>query len=164
MRYCSNCRAEIPEGEQTCPECGVYAGDVFDGKIRREKRPLSAALLALLFLAVLAGGYAVWFNRFRKEPATVNPPLPSTRVVKDRPGGSYRGRNARLTQAEATRLLVAHLVESRRLSADCVVVLSTGYRDDTYRFNAFNHCDQTRLGRWQVSGRSGKVTVASGVM
>jgi hypothetical protein len=157
MRYCSNCREELPDEANECPACGVYAGDVFDGKIKRERRPVSATLLALLLLAAIGAGYAVWMNRIRKEPEAPKPQAPPTRVVKDRPGGAVRGRNAKLSEAEATRILVAHLVETRGLRRECVVVMSNGYRDDTYRFTAYNHCDQTRLGRWQVSGRSGKV-------
>lgn len=135
----------------------MYAGDLFDGKIRREKKPVSALLLALLLLAVIAAGYAVWMNRFRREPEVPRPQAPPVRVVKDRPGGAHRAGNAKLTEAEAMRILVAHLVETRGVKTECVVVLSNGYRDDTYRLTAFNHCDQTRLGKWQVSGRTGKV-------
>jgi hypothetical protein len=157
MRYCSNCRAELTDDTTSCPECGVYTGDLFDGKVRREKKPVSALLLALLLLAAIAAGYAVWMNRFRSEPETPKPEAPPVRVVKDRPGGASRPRNAKLTEAEAIRILVAHVVETRGLRKECVVVMSNGYRDDTYRLTAFNHCDQTRLGKWQVSGRTGKV-------
>lgn len=157
MRYCSNCRAELPDKADSCLECGVYAGDLFDGKIKREKKPVSAGLLALLFLAIVGAAYAVWMNRFRAEPVAPKPEAPPVRVVKDRPGGATRGRNAKLTEAEAIRLLVAHLVETRGVKKECVVVMSNGYRDDTYRLTAFNHCEQTRLGKWQVSGRTGKV-------
>lgn len=135
----------------------MYAGDLFDGKIRREKKPVSAGLLALLFLAIVGAAYAVWMNRVRVEPAAPKPEAPPVRVVKDRPGGAARGRNAKLTEAEAIRLLVAHLVETRGVKKECVVVMSNGYRDDTYRLTAFNHCEQTRMGKWQVSGRTGKV-------
>ncbi|HEX7809591.1 MAG TPA: zinc ribbon domain-containing protein [Thermoanaerobaculia bacterium] len=156
-RYCSNCRAELPDKATNCPECGVYAGDLFDGKFKREKRPVSAGLLALLFLAMIGAGYAVWMNRFRKEPEVPKPDAPPTRVVKDRPGRVQRGRNAKVTEAEAIRILIAHLVETRGLKKECVVVMSNGYRDDTYRLTAFNHCEQTRLGKWQVTGRTGEV-------
>ncbi|MGN6184762.1 MAG: hypothetical protein ACTHQM_14020, partial [Thermoanaerobaculia bacterium] len=147
----------LPDQADSCPECGVYAGDLFDGKIKREKKPLSAGLLALLLLAIIGTGYAVWFNRYRKDPETAKPEAPPTRVVKDRPGASEKPRNAKLTQAEAIRILVAHLVETRGVKRECVVVMGEGYRDDTYRFTAFNHCDKTRMGKWQVSGRTGKV-------
>jgi hypothetical protein len=135
----------------------VYAGDLFDGKIKREKRPVSATLLALLFLAVIGAGYAVWMNRFHKEPEAPKPDAPPVRVVKDRPGRATRGLYANVTEAEAIRILVAHLVETRGLKKECVVVMSNGYRDDTYRLTAFNHCEQTRLGKWQVKGRNGEV-------
>jgi predicted nucleic acid-binding Zn ribbon protein len=147
MRYCSNCRTEIPEGESYCPQCEEYAGDVFDGKIRREKRPLSAGLLALLILAVIAAGAAVWYNRFRSEARTPTPASPSTRVVAGRPGDA---RASSRTQAEATRLLVAHLVAERSVTKDCLVVVHEGRRGSSYRFRAHNRCESTRLGRWEV--------------
>ncbi len=136
----------------SCPACGVYAGDVFDGKIRREKRPVSATLLALLVLALVGAGYAVWMNRFRKEPVAPKPQAPPVRVVKDRPGGSPRRADATVTEPEAIRILVAHLVESRGIRKECVVVMSLGYRNGAYQFTAFNHCEKTRLGKWQVKG------------
>lgn len=147
MRYCSNCRSEIPEGESYCPQCEQYAGDVFDGKIRREKRPLSAGLLALLLLAVIAAAAAIWYNRFRPEERTATPATPSTRVVAGRPGDA---RATSRTQAEATRLLVAHLVAERAVTKECLVVVHEGRRANVYRFRVHDRCEHTRLGRWEV--------------
>jgi hypothetical protein len=138
----------------------VYAGDLFDGKVKRERKPISAALLALLLLAIAGAAYAVWMNRFRREPEIVRPPVPPTRVVSDRPGAARKARNASVTEAEAIRILVAHLVETRRVKRECVVIMSNGYRDGTYRLTAFNHCEQTKMGKWQVGARTGDVKSA----
>lgn len=151
-RYCSNCRAELPPKTESCPECGVYAGDVFDGRMPREKKPVSLLLLLFLALAIGAALYALWMNRIRKEPETVRPEAPAVRVVGDRPGGARRGATADVTEAEAIRILVAHLVEERQLERTCVVVKSNGYRDGAYQLTAFNHCEQTRMGAFRVTG------------
>src|ERR1051326_5984888 len=49
-RYCTECRAAIPKGESVCPTCGVYAGDVFDGKLPRRRRrwPWGIAVLSAI--------------------------------------------------------------------------------------------------------------------
>lgn len=153
MRYCSNCRGELQTSDTSCPACGVYAGDLYDGKVvKREKRPVSVHLLALLFLASIAAGYAVWMNRFREEPEAAKVEAPPVRVVKDRPGGSKQGGSARITEAEAIRILIAHLVETRGMQRQCIVVMSKGYREGTYHLSAYQHCEKTRLGQWKVDG------------
>jgi hypothetical protein len=151
-RYCSNCRTEIPEGESHCPQCGEYAGDVFDGRIAKpEKRPVSVTLLALLLLAILGAGYAVWFNRDRLTQVSrkEKPAAPPVKVVADRPGGKK-------DRAEATRRLIAYFVEERGLKKECVVLAQLQPQGESHRFRAFDRCDQTRLGRWQV--RNGEVS------
>src|SRR5438270_4038418 len=63
-RYCTECRAPIPKGESVCPACGVYAGDVFDGKLPRKRRSRAWLwLIALLVGACLAG----WIYMMRSQ-------------------------------------------------------------------------------------------------
>ncbi len=59
-RYCSNCRAELPEDVDSCPECGVYAGDLFDERSLRPRtrRGFWWALIAAIVEAVASGGHA----------------------------------------------------------------------------------------------------------
>jgi len=153
MRNCSNCDAELRKDATSCPECGVFAGEFVDGQVKnkeRDKRPPSIHLIVLLILAIGAAGYGVWMNRFREEPAEAPKPVaPPVRVVKDRPGGN-------VTEAAAIRILVAHLVETRGVKRECVVVMSKGFHDHAYELSAFNHCEKTRLGTFRVT-RSGEV-------
>jgi hypothetical protein len=163
-RYCSNCRAELPPRATECPACGVFAGDVFDGrKPRPPRRP--SGLLFFLLVVVILGGAAWWFvqERQKQEAARLDtppPPLPSVRVVGDRPGGARRATGAAISEAEAIRVLRRHLVATLKISNDCLGVLSALPRDGAYILTAINGCDHTRLGRWRVDGRTSAVTRA----
>lgn len=160
-RYCSNCRAELLPKADSCPACGVYAGDVFDGKIRREKKPSSWGFwVFVLLLAMIAAGYAVWMN-VRPEKAPPRETPPETRVVKDRPGGARKARGAAVSQAEAIRLLRRHLVTAKNIKNDCLALLSAGDRKGAYVFNVFDRCGDVRLGRWRVDAKTGEVSAAS---
>lgn len=160
-RYCSNCRAELPPNADSCPECGVYAGDVFDGRIRREKKPSSWGFWTfVLLLAIGAAAYAVWMN-VRPERQAPREVAPETRVVKDRPGGARKAKGASVNEAEAIRLLRRHLVETKNINNDCLALLSAGNRKGGYVFNVYDRCGDVRLGRWRVDGKSGAVSAAS---
>src|SRR5438094_5482332 len=80
-RYCTECRAAIPKGESVCPACGVYAGDIFDGKLPKQRRSRAWWWLALIVVAAAAG----WM--FAPWPREAHPrrPLPPARphVIKD---------------------------------------------------------------------------------
>jgi hypothetical protein len=112
-RLCSNCRAPLPDDVEACPECGVYAGDMYDERVHRPKTRfrLFAVLLAL---ALIAGGAAVWWNAQQALPEkrTKDAEPPSVRVVGDRPGGARRAQGAVVNEAEAIRLVRRHLVET----------------------------------------------------
>lgn len=160
-RYCSNCRAVLPEDADSCPECGVYAGDLYDERVHQPKTRflLFATLLAL---ALAGGGAAVWWNaRYAlPEKKARAAETPSVRVVGDRPGGARRAPGAVVNEAEAIRLVRRHLVETTGVRADCVAMLGQGFRNGAYLVNAHDRCASTRLGRWRVDGRSGSVTRA----
>ena len=156
-RYCTNCRAEIPPKADSCPVCGVYAGDVFDGTWPRKKSRVGL-WLTLLVLALAAAAAAVWFER--KTAATardVPPELPPVRVVSDRPGGSRRAKGARVTEAEAVRLLRRRILSTTRISNDCLVLIGDRGRSD-YAFTAHDRCSEVRLGRWRVDPKSGEAS------
>lgn len=162
-RYCSNCRAELPRRAAECPACGIYAGDVFDGVLPRERaaRRRRVIVLAVVLLAVIAVVIAVRFIDFDSPPwrdaNTVE--APSTRVVGDRPGVTRRAEGSTLTEAEAMRIVRRHLVAADGGPAnDCIALMSNGYSDRAWVITAYNRCDNTRLGRWKVDGRTGDVS------
>jgi hypothetical protein len=160
-RFCSNCRAALPKDADSCPECGVYAGDLYDERVHRPKTRFTL-FAALLALALLAGGAAVWWNTRHglpeKKPKAAE--VPSVRVVGDRPGGARRAPGAVVNEAEAIRLVRRHLVETAGVRADCVAILGQGSRNGSYLVNAHDRCASTRLGRWRVDGKSGAVARA----
>jgi hypothetical protein len=168
-RFCSNCREEIPESESACPSCGVYAGDVFDGRMPEDRKKRRRLVVLLLLLVVVAAG--AWMlsrtplvpfverqvERWAGVDQTPAPVVPPARVVGDRPGGARRGAGAALTEAEAIRLLRREIVARREIGDDCVVVMSRGYEQGVYGMTAFDRCANVRLGEWTVEGRSGEV-------
>ncbi len=111
---------------------------------------------------------AAWFfipNRpeipWQREPApAAKPEPPATRVVKDRPGGARHTAGATINEAEAIRLLRRHLVNNGKVTNDCLAILSNGSRAATYRLTAYNRCDNTRLGRWAVDGKTRAIAPA----
>jgi len=157
-RLCSNCRAALPEDAESCPECGVYAGDLYDERVHRPKTRfrLFATLLAL---ALSAGGAAVWWNARNALPEkrAKGAEPPPVRVVGDRPGGSRRAAGAVVNEAEAIRLVRRHLVETTGIRGNCVALLSRGSSKGAYLVNAHDRCTSTRLGRWRVDGKTGAV-------
>lgn len=160
-RFCSNCRAPLPEDTDSCAECGVYAGDLYDERVHRPKTRYR--LFATLFaIALIAAGAAVWWNARQalpeeKTPASETPPV---RVVGDRPGGARRAPGAVINEAEAIRRVRRHLVETAGIRTDCVAMLGQGFREGGWVVNAHDRCASTRLGRWRVDGKSGEVTRA----
>lgn len=155
-RYCTNCRAELPAKADACPACGVFAGDVFDGRLPRQgRRRFLVPLMIGLLLG--AGAFAFWkFLPPRQEPATRE--LPSTRVVGDRPGGARRAAGAKINQAEAMRIARRHIVETAGVGADCVAMIGGGFEAGQWIVNAQDRCGEVRLGRYRVDGVSGRVT------
>lgn len=160
-RFCSNCRAPLAEDVTECPECGVYAGDLYDERVHRPKTRYRF-FAVLLGIALLAGGAAVWWNARHALPERDTPgtDVPRVRVVGDRPGGAKRGKGAVVNEAEAIRLVRRHLVETTGIRSDCVALLGQGFRDGAYLVNAHDRCASTRLGRWRVNGKTGEVARA----
>lgn len=141
-RFCENCRAGLPKNATACPECGVFAGDVFDGRMPKEKKVRDWTwLTVLLVLGLAAAGWYFWQERSKPAPPVLD--TAPVRVVRQRPGG-------RVNEAEAIRALRRHLAP--RVKGECLAVTSQGSSGGAYQLTAFNHCDGTRLGRWVVSG------------
>jgi hypothetical protein len=158
-RYCSNCRTPLAPNATACAECGVFAGDVFDGRKPKVKKPPSGILFFLLVLTILgAAGWWLLNERRKPAPAPPAPPLPSLRVVADRPGGSRRTPGAKVTEPEAVRILRRHLVATTGVKNECIAILGLNPRDGGYTFTVVDRCQGVRLGRWRVDGKTGAVT------
>jgi len=157
-RFCSNCRAELAADAETCPACGVFAGELYDERVHRPRTRFKL-FGALLVLVLAAGGGAVWWNARRSLPDRARKPqeTPRVRVVGDRPGGAKRGTGAVLNEAEAIRLTRRYLVTANGIKSDCIVLLGNGFHDGGYLVTARDHCTATRLGKWRVDGKTGEV-------
>jgi hypothetical protein len=166
-RFCSNCRAELPRDVDACPECGVYAGDLFDERSLRPRTRLGFAVALVAAIAV-AAGTAAWLSMpeppklpwQKSEPARVKQTPPDVRVVGDRPGNVRRAAGATINEAEAIRLVRRHLVSTTNIANRCLVVMSNGPRKGDYYCSAFNRCDSLRLGQFRVDGKTGAVALA----
>jgi hypothetical protein len=151
-RYCDNCRAPLPAGATHCEKCGVYVGDVFDGKMPRAPlgRPVSPLTLVIL---LAAAGFGAWWLWLRPPPPKFD--TGPVRVLRGVPGASQRPKGAKLNQAEATRALRRFLAVEK---SECLAVISRGYRDGIYIFKAVNRCAGKPLGDWEVDAKTEKVS------
>jgi hypothetical protein len=151
-RYCSNCRTKITPGSSVCPACGVFAGDVFDGKIARPARKTSRSWIVLIALLMAGAGAAYWYLQMPKLPRPDTGPV---RVVGDRPGGARRAPGAAINEAEAVVTLRHYFAaQERPIKSECLALISKGYGKGQYSFEVVNACDRTRLGRWKVDGKT----------
>ena len=155
-RYCTNCRAELPRGQSTCPACGTYAGDLYDERTAAKiARRLARAGAWLVLIAAIAYG-ATWLwerQRLRTIPVRDTSPV---RVVAQRPGGAEVPPGATISQPEAVLLLRRHL--SGEIKAECLAMSSQGYREQAYWLTAVDSCKGIRMGQWRVDANSRKVT------
>ena len=156
QRYCTECRAEIPRGTNSCPACGVFAGDMFDGRMPgRTRKPVSGTLLLILLIGI-AGAAAAWYlmERDRRQKALPRLDTVPTRVVRQRPGGTRRATGAKVNEAEAIRALRSHFADAAQpMPGECLVVSSQGPAGSSYKLIAIDRCKGTRLGQYVVSGR-----------
>ena len=127
--------------------------DIYDDRPLGPRAKRSTWPWVLLALAVAAAGASSWY--LRRESAPVPPARHApVHVVRDRPGGARLIAGAKINQAEAVLLL------RRRFNVpdQCLAVISNGEHGRVYRFTAFNSCDRTRLGQWEVDGWTKAVT------
>jgi predicted nucleic acid-binding Zn ribbon protein len=140
-RYCTECRAAIPKGESVCPACGVYAGDVFDGKLPKQRRLRAWWWLALIVIAA-AGAWM-----FAPWPLETRPPrkLPIVRphVIKD--------------QRDAMTTLRHFLTTSER-NERCVALIAKEHDGAKYVIAAVDSCKHLKLGTFAVDAKTATVT------
>ena len=128
-RYCSNCRTELPAGAEACPQCGVYAGELFDERsLRKRRAPRAGFWIALLVLA--SASYAGWIY-WRSRPA----PVPAAPQAVER------------KESEVARVRRT-IIEATGVKDECLAVI----RVRAGLYNAVNSCDGTKLGKWKVRG------------
>jgi len=162
-RYCANCRAVIPPRADVCPRCGVYAGDVFSGKMpkgggRRAAgggRGAGSGRWLVVLVLLVAGGAAVWW--YVNQPTLPRPDTGPIRVVGDRPGGARRPAGAAISEPEAI-LTLRHHFATQEVKSECVAVMSKGFSDGYYSFDVIDSCKRSRLGRWRVEAKTRAVS------
>jgi len=159
-RYCASCRATIPRGAAWCEKCGADAGDVFDGRMPRRTAKPGAGVgwpVVLLVIAIAAGA---WY--YREKIPGLRTELPRTdtgpvRVVGQRPGGSRRAGEAKLSEAEAIITLRRYVTAENRTKNECLAIASRGSSGTEYSFDVVDSCRGMKLGRWKVDGATGEV-------
>ncbi|HEX7190301.1 MAG TPA: hypothetical protein VF381_01910 [Thermoanaerobaculia bacterium] len=145
-RYCANCRGEIPKGAVVCPVCGVYAGDVFDGKKPRQKRSYGTFIIVILGVIAI---FAVASLFVRWPSRTGSRPLPAHKIApraKSLPG-----------EAGAMLVIRQHLV-SDTIPNDCLVLMSRGLHDGAYVVRALDRCRHRQLGDWNVDAKTHEIS------
>jgi hypothetical protein len=131
--------------------------DIYDDRPLRRPPPVRVGRVVILcaVLVLIASGAGFWYLR-RPNAKPAQRPAEPVRVVHDRPGGARRLPGATISEAEAVRLLRRKLTDS--LVSDCVTTIGAGSDGNAYIFTAFNRCENTRLGRWKVDGKTGVVS------
>jgi hypothetical protein len=154
-RYCANCRAVIPPRADACPACGVYAGDVFSGKMPKGggRRAAGGGRRLIALVLLIAAGAAGWW--YLNRPVLPRADTGPIRVVGDRPGGGRRPAGAAISEPEAI-LNLRHYFATREdpIRSECVAVMSKGYSNGYYKFDVVDSCKRARLGRWRVEAKT----------
>lgn len=147
-RFCSNCRAELPKGASVCPACGVFAGEVFDGRLPREKRPYGTYLIVILgVIAIFA--VATLFVRWPGVPIfhSIHP-----RVHKTAP------RAKKLPGEAGAMLAIRQRLVSDQVPNECLVLMSKGLHDGVYVIRAVDGCRHQQLGDWKVDAKTHEIS------
>lgn len=140
-RYCTECRALIPEKESVCPACGVFAGDIFDGKLPHKKRSHAWWIIPLLLL----GGVIAFV--VMKETDVITPRR--THLIE-------RKLHFPLSQADAMTALRRFLTTSER-SERCVALIAKPSEATTYIITAVDSCKHVKLGEFAVDKRTAHI-------
>jgi hypothetical protein len=102
-------------------------------------------VLALVLIAAAAAGGWWWWSRYGQIPRF--DAVPAHVMVK----GTAEGK--------AVVALRYRLVTELKLTkSECLAVISHGYSNGYYSFDAVDSCRRARLGRWKVDRSSGSVS------
>ena len=145
-RYCSNCRGEIPKGAAVCPVCGVYAGDVFDGRLPRRKRSYGTYLIVVLaVIAIFAAAslFVKWPSFPASRPMQPHKVAPRAKSLPDEAGAMLAVRQ--------------HLV-SDQIPNECLVLMSKGLHDGIYVIRAVDRCRHQPLGDWNFDAKTHEIS------
>lgn len=137
-RFCSECRAAIPKGESVCPACGVFAGDVFDGRLPRKRRAGWVWVAGVFVVAGLAGWMWLGYEPPKKTHLVYRVKLP-------------------LSERDAMQTLRRFLTTSER-DVQCVALIGKGRSGDDYLISAVDRCKHAQLGQFAVDAKTAAVT------
>jgi hypothetical protein len=109
------------------------------------------ALIGMLVAAV-----AAWFVLKDRD---LTPLLSYGREVEQPKARPANPRNAGpvTTHAQAVRALRRHLVATRGIANDCLVLKSEGRTDGVWVITVLDRCSSFRLGRFRVDAATGRV-------
>gem|GEM_PF-2363805 len=145
-RFCSNCRAELPKGTAVCPACGVYAGDVFDGRLPRPKRPYGTfiiAILGVIAIFALASLFVHWPSYVPSKPLQSHTIAPRAKSLPGEAGAM---------------LAIRQRLVSDQVPNECLALMSKGVHDGAYVIRAVDRCRHQQLGDWKVDAKSHEIS------
>jgi len=91
-----------------------------------------------------------------KSPCVTPPPGPPWQYTSS---GARRPAGAAISEPEAILTLRHYLaVQPEPVRGACLAVISHGYSNGYYSFDAVNSCARTRLGRWRVDAKTRAVS------
>lgn len=132
----------------------MFAGDVFDGRIPgRRWRWVRRTVL----IAMLAGAGTLWFVLKDRD---LTPLLRSGARGEARPKARPVTplRTGRVTtHAQAVRALRRHLIATKGIANDCLVMKSEGLTEGVWVITVLDRCESLRLGRFRVDAATGRV-------
>ncbi|HEV8435475.1 MAG TPA: hypothetical protein VGR95_18850 [Thermoanaerobaculia bacterium] len=145
-RYCSNCREELPKGAVVCATCGVYAGDVFDGRHPRAKRSYGTfiiATLGVIAIFALASLFVHWPSYVASKP-------PRSHTIAPRA--------KRLPGEAGAMLAMRQRLVSEQIPNECLALMSKGVHEGVYVIRAVDRCRHQQLGDWKVDAKTNKIS------
>ncbi|HEX3107463.1 MAG TPA: hypothetical protein VHU41_00110 [Thermoanaerobaculia bacterium] len=143
-RYCSNCREELPKGAVVCQVCGVYAGDVFNGKNPKSPRAYASWIVIPLLVALVALIWA-WYRT-----------LPRTESARRRAEILRSVKKDGQHQMDVTQLIRRRLV-ANGLPESCLALVGKGSHESR-KYLAIDICHDRPMGEWTADPDTGVVT------
>lgn len=145
-RYCSNCRGEIPKGAVVCPVCGVYAGDVFDGKKPKSARMVATWIAIPIVIALVVAIWTLpkWWPRALTERQQIQARL-------------LRNVRSEVRKEIDVTTLIRHRLVADGLPGSCIALVGKG-RHNSRKYLAIDICHDRPMGEWTADPATGVVT------